>query len=190
MSWHLVMPSWLPRFCVRERHSSRHMSWPSPSPQRHPMLPWQVRPARVVAQELQVRDPASTPPAPGAARRARAWRADWKPPRSTSMTRDQLEPAKPLKPNGIHRRSDRDASVDDELQRPCRGSATAATQLGAGEPSSSVCHSGGSGSIGYISSRTSSSAPGSINRLPWLVVAGKRPSRTQRRTVPGLLPTL
>ncbi len=104
--------------------------------------------------------------------------------------RDQFEPAKPLEPDGIRRRCDRDACVDDELQRPWRESATAATQFGAGEPSSSVRHSGGSGSIGYISSRTSSSAPGSINRLPWLVVAGKRPSRTQRRTVPGLLPTL
>ncbi len=104
--------------------------------------------------------------------------------------RDQLEPAKSLEPDGISRRCDRDACVNEELQRPCRESATAATQFGAGEPSSSVCHSGGSGSIGYISSRTSSSAPGSINRLPWLVVAGRRPSRTQRRTVPGLLPTL
>ena len=171
--------------------SWRHRSWPSPSLQLHPRLLWQAHPARGVSREPQVRDPASTHPAHGAGLTAPEHgvqagnRLD-----PHQRRRDQLEPAKPLEPDGISRRCDRDACVDDELQRPCRESASAATQFGAGEPSSSFCHSGGSGSIGYISSRTSSSAPGSINRLPWLVVAGRRPSRTQRRTVPGLLPTL
>jgi hypothetical protein len=71
--------------------------------------------------------------------------------------RNQLEPAKPLEPDGVRGRGDPDVCVYDELQR--RDSATAATQFGAGVPSSSFCHSGGSGSIGYISSRTSRAHP-------------------------------
>lgn len=56
--------------------------------------------------------------------------------------------------------------IMDELHRPILDKDTAATQFGAGVPSSSCCHSGGSGSIGYISSRTSSRALTSIKRLP------------------------
>ncbi len=103
---------------------------------------------------------------------------------------DQLKSAKAMEADRVCRCRDCDARVDDELQRPSRDSATAATQFGAGEPSSSVRHSGGSGSIGYISSRTSSSAARSTICLPWLLAAGRRPSRIQRRTVPWLLPTL
>jgi hypothetical protein len=47
---------------------------------------------------------------------------------------DELEPAKPLEADRIRRRGSRNARVDDELQRPSRESATAATQFGAGVP--------------------------------------------------------
>jgi hypothetical protein len=103
--------------------------------------------------------------------------------------RDQLKPSKPLKPERVRGGRDGDARVNDQLHRPSRERATAATQFGAGVPSSSCSHSGGSGSIGYISSRTSSRSAGSIRRLPRAVSACKRPSRIHRRTVPGLLPT-
>ena len=55
---------------------------------------------------------------------------------------DKLKPPKPLEPDRIGRRSSGNARIDDELQRPSRDNATAATQLGAGVPSSSCCHSG------------------------------------------------
>ncbi len=61
--------------------------------------------------------------------------------------------------------------------------------IGVCVPSFSFRHSGGNGSIGYISFRTSSRAPGSIKRRPCVVSARRRPSSIQRRTVPGLLPT-
>jgi hypothetical protein len=79
------------------------------------------------------------------------------PPKTTGLP-------KASEPLGIRRRRHRNAGVDDELQRPSRERATAATQFGAGVPSSSCFHSGGSGSIGYISSRTSSRALGSKAR--------------------------
>jgi hypothetical protein len=78
----------------------------------------------------------------------------------------------------------------ESIWHTTRDNATAATQFGAGVPSSSCCHSGGNGNIGYISSRTSSRAPGWIRWWPCSVSARRRPSRIQRRTVPGLLPTL
>ncbi len=103
--------------------------------------------------------------------------------------RHQLKSPETLEADRIRGSGNRDAGVDDELQRPSRDNATAATQFGAGDPSSSFCHSGGRGSIGYISSRTSSTAPGSIRCCPPTVSACSRPSRIHRRTVPGLRPT-
>ena len=102
--------------------------------------------------------------------------------------RHQLKSPETLEANRIRGGGNRDASVDDELQRPSRDNATAATEFGAGGPSYSFCHSGGRGSIGYISSRASSTAPGSIRCCPPTVSACSLPSRIHRRTVPGLRP--
>jgi hypothetical protein len=77
---------------------------------------------------------------------------------------DQLNPPEALKANGSRRGGGGNAGVDNQPQRPSRDNATAATQFGAGVSSWSFRHSGGSGNIGYISSRTSSSAPVSISR--------------------------
>jgi hypothetical protein len=67
--------------------------------------------------------------------------------------RDQLEASQPVEAQRRRDRGGRDARVDDELQRPWRDSATAATQLGTGVPSSKCFHSSGSSRVGYVASR-------------------------------------
>jgi hypothetical protein len=102
---------------------------------------------------------------------------------------EQVERAQSLEPQRRGDRRDRHTRVDDELQRPGRPSATAATQFGTGVPSSKRFHSSGRSSIGYSSPRTISRSVGAIARWPRSVTAGSRPERIQRRTVSGVRPT-
>jgi hypothetical protein len=90
-------------------------------------------------------------------------------------------PRKRAKPTGVPEAATA-TLASTTSHRPLRDSATAATQFGAGVPSSRRSHSGGMGSIGYSSSRTPSRSTGSITRRPPSVCAGRRPSRIQRRT--------
>lgn len=102
---------------------------------------------------------------------------------------NQLDTSKARQADRRRRCRNDDACVQDELHRRLRDSATAATQFGAGVPSSRRSHSGGIGSIGYSSSRMLSRSAGSITRRRPSTRAGRRPSRIQRRTVSRLRPT-
>ena len=81
------------------------------------------------------------------------------------------------------------ASTTGSAQRPERDRCSAATQFGAGDPSSPTSHSSGSAAIGWISSSIARTSRSSTSCRPSRRCAGSRPSRIQRRTVSGLRPT-
>ena len=65
--------------------------------------------------------------------------------------RDERVRPEPFQAEGRRDRRDRDVRINDQLHPPRRPSATAATQLGTGSPSSNRFHYSGRSSVGYQS---------------------------------------
>jgi hypothetical protein len=111
--------------------------------------------------------------------------------RHHELWRKELVPAQAGEAHGRMARGDRHRRVNNQdlRQWPLRERWSAATQLGAGVPSSPTRHSSGNSDIGCSSSSIARTSRSSIACLVPTRRAGRRPERIHRRTVSGFLPS-